>query len=193
MPVCTIALWCSTKQVSQGSLEFLEQWWQLDSQRLFIVVATIWLDRTSQWPLLFTSAIGMTVSLFTLAVGFVFLYVPKSSSNDLPVTTGVQQNPGFVASLATLVICAYVAFLHRIWAHQLGSDIRDFFTATVNASSGIVMNRLLRGTVALTFLSLADAIMIAGVFFLLINYGIVHSLHSLLLPGDKREDSRRNC
>ncbi|CAN5968928.1 unnamed protein product [Sphagnum jensenii] len=34
--------------VSQGSLEFLEQWWQLDSQRLFIVVATIWLDRTSQ-------------------------------------------------------------------------------------------------------------------------------------------------
>jgi hypothetical protein len=89
----------------------------------------------------------MRVSLFILAVGFVFLHVPKSSSN-LPVTTGVQQNPGFVASLATLAICAYVAFLHRIWAHQLGSDIRDFFTATVNASSGIVMNRLVRGTVA---------------------------------------------
>jgi hypothetical protein len=134
----------------------------------------------------------MTVSLFTLAVGFVFLHVPKSSSNNLPVTTGVQQNPGFVASLAALAICASVAFLHRIWVHQLGSDIRDFFTATVNASSGIVMNRLVRCTVALTFLSLADAIMIAGVFFL-VNCGIVHSLHSLLLPGDKRENSRRNC
>jgi hypothetical protein len=71
----------------------------------------------------------------------------------------------------------------------LGSDIRDFFTATVNASSGIVMNRLLRGTVALTFLSLASAITIAGVIFLLINYGILHSFHSLLLPGDKREET----
>jgi hypothetical protein len=34
--------------VSQGSLELLEQWWQLDSQRLFILVATIWLDHISR-------------------------------------------------------------------------------------------------------------------------------------------------
>ncbi|CAK9874221.1 unnamed protein product [Sphagnum jensenii] len=139
------------------------------SKTLFILVATIWLDRIGRRPLLFTSAIGMTVSLFTLAIGFVFLHVPKPSSDDLPVTAGVQQNPGFVAILAVLAICAYVAFFSIGFGPINWVLTSEIFPLQLRAQAmglGIVMNRLASGTVALTFLSLADAITIAGVFFL---------------------------
>lgn len=136
------------------------------TKTLFILVATVWLDRLGRRPLLLTSAIGMTLSLFALAIGFLFLNV--TPTNDIPVASD-SSGPGFVAILAILAICSYVAFFSVGFGPIVWVLTSEIFPLRLRAQAmglGIVVNRLASGTVALTFLSMARAMSIAGPFFL---------------------------
>lgn len=136
------------------------------SKTLFILVATVYLDRLGRRPLLLTSAIGMTFSLLALAVGFLFLNItPTKGIPDPAASSG----PGFVAVLAILAICSYVAFFSVGFGPIVWVLTSEIFPLRLRAQAmglAIVVNRLASGTVALTFLSMARAISIAGTFFL---------------------------
>lgn len=136
------------------------------SKTLFILVATVWLDRLGRRPLLLTSAAGMTLSLFVLAIGFLFLNI--TPTKDIPVPSE-SSGPGFVAILAILAICSYVAFFSVGFGPIVWVLTSEIFPLRLRAQAmglGIVVNRLASGTVALTFLSMAKAMTIAGTFFL---------------------------
>lgn len=136
------------------------------SKTLFILVATVWLDSIGRRPLLLTSAIGMTFSLLTLAVGFLFLHVTPTEDIPVPNTTSGH---GFVPVLAILAICSYVAFFSIGFGPILWVLTSEIFPLRLRAQSmglGIVVNRLASGTVALTFLSMAKAMTVSGTFFL---------------------------
>ena len=136
------------------------------SKTLFILVATVWLDRLGRRPLLLTSALGMTCSLFMLAIGFLFLNI--TPTNHIP-DPAASSGPGFVAILAILAICLYVAFFSVGFGPIVWVLTSEIFPLRLRAQAmglGIVVNRLASGTVALTFLSVARAISIAGTFFL---------------------------
>ena len=139
------------------------------SKTVFILVATIWLDRLGRRPLLLTSAVGNTVSLLTLAVGFLFLHVkPTDDIPEIPVDAA-PHGGGFVAILAILAICSYVAFFSIGFGPVNWVLTSEIFPLRLRAQAmglGIVVNRLVSGTVALTFLSMAEAMTIAGTFFL---------------------------
>lgn len=133
---------------------------------LFILVATVWLDRLGRRPLLLTSAIGMTLSLFVLAIGFLFLNI--TPTDDIPVPTD-SSGPGFVAILVILAICCYVSFFSIGFGPIVWVLTSEIFPLRLRAQAmglGIVVNRLASGTVALTFLSMAKAMTIAGTFFM---------------------------
>jgi MFS family permease len=136
------------------------------SKTLFILVATVYLDRLGRRPLLLTSAIGMTFSLLALAVGFLFLNItPTKGIPDPAASSG----PGFVAVLAILAICSYVAFFSVGFGPIVWVLTSEIFPLRLRAQAmglAIVVNRLASGTVALTFLSMARAMSIAGTFFL---------------------------
>lgn len=137
------------------------------TKTLFILVATIWLDRLGRRPLLLTSSIGMTVSLSVLAIGFLFLNI--TPTDDIPAAPSDTCGPTFVAVLAILSICSYVAFFSVGFGPIVWVLTSEIFPLRLRAQAmglGIVVNRLASATVALTFLSMARAMTIAGTFFL---------------------------
>eukprot|EP00253_Pinus_taeda_P011130 PITA_11130 len=122
----------------------------------FILVATFLLDRVGRRPLLLTSALGMTVSLMALAMGFDFI---ENTS---------ESNKGAVI-LTILAVCCNVAFFSIglgpvCWV--LGSEIFPLRLRAQAASLGVIVNRIVSGIVAMTFLSVSRAITVSGTFFL---------------------------
>ena len=122
------------------------------TKTVFILVAIILVDKLGRKPLLYISTIGMTVCLFSLAFTFTFL------------GTG---NVGI--ALAVLSVCGNVAFFSVgigpvCWV--LTSEIFPLRLRAQAAALGAVGNRVCSGLVAMSFLSVADAITVGGTFFI---------------------------
>eukprot|EP01018_Ginkgo_biloba_P001612 Gb_04388 [translate_table: standard] len=129
----------------------------------FILVAVFMIDRVGRRPLLLISALGMTVSLVALALGFSFIENASGSH-------------GGAVFLAILAVCCNVAFFSIglgpvCWV--LGTEIFPLRLRAQAASLGVVVNRVVSGVVAMTFLSVSSAITVAGTFSLFAGLSVL--------------------
>ncbi|CAI0549797.1 unnamed protein product [Linum tenue] len=120
------------------------------SKTLFIMVAILLIDKVGRKPLLYVSTIGMTVCLFSL--GF---------------TLTVMGQGAVGIGLAIFFVCANVGFFSVgigpvCWV--VTSEIFPLRLRAQAAALGAVGNRVCSGVVAMSFLSVSNAITVGGTF-----------------------------
>ncbi|KAG9456551.1 hypothetical protein H6P81_001059 [Aristolochia fimbriata] len=133
------------------------------TKTIFILVAIFLIDRAGRKPLLYVSTIGMTVCLFGLAITLALLSHGLSSKE-------------FGIGLAILMVCGNVAFFSVgigpvCWV--LTSEIFPMRLRAQAAALGAVGNRVSSGLIAMSFLSVSEAISVAGTFCL---FGFISAL-----------------
>ncbi|XP_068648357.1 probable polyol transporter 4 [Aristolochia californica] len=133
------------------------------TKTIFILVAIFLIDRIGRKPLLYVSTTGMTCCLFGLAVTLSLLMHGLGSKD-------------FGIGLAILMVCGNVAFFSVgigpvCWV--LTSEIFPMRLRAQAAALGAVVNRVSSGLIAMSFLSLSEAISVAGTFCL---FGIISAL-----------------
>lgn len=129
------------------------------TKTIFILVAIILIDKLGRKPLLLISTIGMTVCLFCMGA-----------------TLALFGKGSFVIALAILFVCGNVAFFSVglgpvCWV--LTSEIFPLRVRAQASALGAVANRVCSGVVAMSFLSVSEAIGFAGTFFL---FGAISAL-----------------
>ncbi|KAL3632312.1 putative polyol transporter 4 [Castilleja foliolosa] len=122
------------------------------SKTVFILIAILLIDKAGRKPLLYVSTIGMTFCL--LSLGFTLTFLGDGT---------------FGITMAILSICGNVAFFSVgigpiCWV--LTSEIFPLRVRAQASALGAVGNRVCSGFVAMSFLSVADAITVGGTFFL---------------------------
>lgn len=115
-----------------------------------ILVALVLIDRVGRKPLLYTSTVGMTFCLFSIA-----LSLPFMGKGALGI------------ALAIIFICGDVAFFSVgigpiCWV--LTSEIYPLRLRAQAVAVGFAANRICSGLVSLSFLSLSSAISVPGTF-----------------------------
>ncbi|GJN32901.1 hypothetical protein PR202_gb21443 [Eleusine coracana subsp. coracana] len=129
------------------------------TKTLFILVATLLLDRVGRRPLLLGSAAGVAASLVGLGTGLTV--VGRSHPEDGPVTWAV--------GLCVASTIAVVSFFSVGLGPVPGVYAAEIFPLRVRAlgfAVCVACNRVVSGAVSMTFLSLSSAITIGGSFFL---------------------------
>lgn len=121
------------------------------TKTMFILVAIFLIDRVGRKPLLYVSTIGMTTCLFGLGL-----------------TLSLLGNGPLGIKLAILSVCGNVAFFSVgigpiCWV--LSSEIFPLRLRAQASALGAVGSRVSSGTIAMSFLSVARAITVAGTFF----------------------------
>ncbi|CAL4938072.1 unnamed protein product [Urochloa decumbens] len=124
---------------------------------LFILVATFFLDRVGRRPLLLTSAGGMVVSLVTLASALHAIdRVPEGHATPL---AGVS-----IAAVLAFVASFSIGMGPIAWVYS--SEIFPLRLRAQGCAMGTAMNRIMSGTITMSFISLYKAITLAGSFYL---------------------------
>lgn len=137
----------------------------------FIFIASAVLDRVGRKPMLIGSAIGVTTFLFTVGTTFIILGL-NSTEGDTLVSVNLKhahRSSGVAAGITIFAICAYVAVFSLGFGPIAWVFVSEIFPLRLRAQAVglcVVVNRLVSGTVALTFLSVSKAITPAGTFFL---------------------------
>ncbi|KAI8011513.1 putative polyol transporter 4 [Camellia lanceoleosa] len=125
----------------------------------FILVAILLIDKLGRKPLLYISTIGMTICLFCLGLTLLlFKHTP------------------FGIGMAILLVCGNVAFFSVgigpvCWV--LTSEIFPLRLRAQASALGSVGNRVCSGLIAMSFLSMARAITVAGTFFIFSAFSAV--------------------
>ena len=123
----------------------------------FIPIATLLLDRVGRRPLLLASGGGMAIFLFTLATSLLMLdRRPESEAKALGAVSIVAML-SFVASFASGLGPVAWVYCSEIYPLRLRAQA---------AAIGTGLNRLMGGATTMSFLSLSEAITIAGSFYL---------------------------
>lgn len=127
------------------------------TKTLFILVATFFLDRVGRRPLLLTSAGGMVVSLVTLASALRAIdRLPEGQATSL---AGVS-----IAAVLTFVASFSIGMGPIAWVYS--SEIFPLRLRAQGCALGTAMNRVMSGTITMSFISLYKAITFAGSFYL---------------------------
>ncbi|KAK6946215.1 Major facilitator, sugar transporter-like [Dillenia turbinata] len=123
---------------------------------VFILVATFLLDRIGRRPLLLTSVGGMIASLVTL--GFALTVIEHSDTKLMwAIGLCICTVLGFVATFSIGMGPMPSVYCSEIFPLKLRAQ---------GTSLGVMTNRVISGTVSMSFLSLYKAITIGGAFFL---------------------------
>ncbi|GFS31273.1 polyol/monosaccharide transporter 5 [Actinidia rufa] len=122
---------------------------------VFILVATFLLDRVGRRPLLLTSVGGMIVSLASLGIALTII-----DHSDTKLIWAI--------ALAIASVLAYVATFSIgmgpiTWVYS--AEIFPLRLRAQGTSIGVAVNRVMSGTISMTFLSFSKAITIGGAFF----------------------------
>ncbi|KAJ0973646.1 hypothetical protein J5N97_015611 [Dioscorea zingiberensis] len=129
----------------------------------FILVATFLIDKVGRRPLLLTSVGGMIVSLSGLGFG---LTVVEHSEEKLVWALALS-----IACLISFVAFFSVGLGPITWVYS--SEIFPLRLRAQGASLGVAVNRLMNGTISMTFISLYKAITIGGSFFLFAGLAVL--------------------
>jgi MFS family permease len=133
------------------------------SKTIFILVATFLLDRVGRRPLLLSSVGGMIVSLATLATCLTI--IDHSEKKVIwAIALAITSVLSFVASFS-------IGLGPIAWVYS--SEIFPLRLRAQGTSMGTAMNRLMSGTISMTFHSRSEAITIGGAFFLFMGVAIV--------------------
>lgn len=122
------------------------------AKTIFILVAIVLIDKVGRRPLLLTSTIGMTVCLFSMGA-----------------TLALFGKGSITIALGILFVCGNVAFFSVglgpvCWV--LTSEIFPLRVRSQASALGAVANRVCSGIVAMSYLSISEAITFPGTFFL---------------------------
>ncbi|KAF5954801.1 hypothetical protein HYC85_007657 [Camellia sinensis] len=133
------------------------------TKTIFILVATFLLDRVGRRPLLLSSVGGMILSLAGLAV-------------SLTIIDHSEKKVSWAVALAITTVLSFVGTFSIgmgpiAWVYS--SEIFPLRLRAQGTSIGTAMNRLISGTISMTFISLYKAISIGGAFFLFMGVAIV--------------------
>lgn len=136
----------------------------------FVFVATFLLDRVGRKKLLYVSAYGIIACLIAVATAFIKLGLNTAEGDSM---LSVSDKPTAHASnlgiaITIVAICAYVAFFEIGFGpitYVMTSEIFPLRQRSRAIGISVFVNRVISGTVALTFLSLSKAITPAGSFF----------------------------
>ncbi|GAB4853302.1 Polyol transporter 5 [Ancistrocladus abbreviatus] len=126
------------------------------SKTIFILVATIFLDRVGRRPLLLTSVGGMILSLVTLATSLTII-----DHSTLKIMWAI----GLSIMMLLTFVASFSIGLGPI-ASVYSSETFPLRLRAQGTSIGTGVNRLISGTISMTFLSLSKAITTSGAFFL---------------------------
>ncbi|KAL8540268.1 hypothetical protein ACS0TY_001746 [Phlomoides rotata] len=126
------------------------------TKTMFILVATFMLDKIGRRPLLLTSVAGMILSLVGLGIG-------------LTVIEHADHKLTWAVALCIASVLSYVSFFSIgmgpiTWVYS--SEIFPLRLRAQGCSIAVAANRVTSGVLAMTFISLYDAISIGGAFFL---------------------------
>ncbi|PSS26057.1 Polyol transporter like [Actinidia chinensis var. chinensis] len=133
------------------------------SKTIFILVATFLLDRVGRRPLLLSSVGGMILSLASLGISLTII-----DRSDHKVTWAVALA---IASTLSFVASFSIGLGPIAWVYS--SEIFPLRLRAQGTSMGTAMNRLMSGTISMTFISLYEAITIGGAFFLFMGVAVV--------------------
>ncbi|XP_041991259.1 polyol transporter 5-like [Salvia splendens] len=138
---------------------------------LFILVATFLLDKIGRRPLLLSSMAGMILSLLSLAIG-------------LTIIENSERRLIWAIALCLASVLAYVALFSIgmgpiTWVYS--SEIFPLRLRAQGCSIGVAANRVTSGALAMSFLSLSEAITIGGAFFLYTGLAVIALLFFYLL------------
>ncbi|XP_050369736.1 probable polyol transporter 4 [Argentina anserina] len=122
------------------------------TKTLFILVAIFLIDKVGRKPLLYVSTIGMTICLLGLSLALAFL-----------------GNGKLGIGLSILAVCGNVAFFSVgigpvCWV--LSSEIFPLRLRAQASALGAVGSRVSSGVITMSFLSVSQAITVAGTFFI---------------------------
>eukprot|EP00249_Psilotum_nudum_P009895 c22221_g1_i1 orf=241-1905(-) len=143
---------------------------------IFIFFATIYLDKVGRRPLLMISSAGISACLVSVAIAFITLHI-NNTHGDTLISVNVHQSTKTSTAGAVITIfaiCSFVAFFSIGFGPVAWVYISEIFPLRVRAQAvglGVIVNRLVSGTVSLTFLSLSKAITPAVVFFIFASIG----------------------
>ena len=129
------------------------------TKTLFILVATVTLDRFGRRPLLLTSTGGMLVCLVGLGVGLTAVGHHPEGGATVPWAIGVC-----IASILGVVAFFSIGLGPITWVYS--SEIFPLQVRALGCAMGVASNRVTSGVVSMTFISLTNAITIGGAFFL---------------------------
>ncbi|CAL5333626.1 unnamed protein product [Camellia sinensis] len=138
------------------------------TKTILILVATFLLDRVGRRPLLLSSVGGMILSLTSLVA--------------LAITTVLSFVGTFSIGMGAIAwVYSSDIFPLRLRKMMQGGD-------PCSTSMGTAMNRLMSGTISMTFISLYKAISIGGAFFLFMGVAIASWVffYTLLLETQSR-------
>lgn len=127
------------------------------TKTIFILVAIFLIDKVGRKPLLYVSTIGMTVCLFALGIA---LTLRKHAVGLISPNLGID--------MAIFAVCGTVAFFSIgmgpiCWV--LSSEIFPIRLRAQASALGQVGGRVGSGLVSMSFLSMARAISVGGMFF----------------------------
>ncbi|KAG0489070.1 hypothetical protein HPP92_007743 [Vanilla planifolia] len=130
---------------------------------LFILVATCLLDRIGRRPLLLVSISGMVASLCFVGVG-------------LSAVSHSQEKTSWAVGLCVTGVFSFISFFSIglgpvTWVYT--SEIYPLRLRAQAASLGVAVNRLTNASMATSFISLYQAVTIAGAFFLFAGNALV--------------------
>lgn len=120
-----------------------------------VLIAMALADRVGRRPLLLASTGGMTASLLVLGS----LFVAFAGAKDDAAVAAVS-----VAAVVAFVVAFSVGLGPLAWVYS--SEILPLRLRGQGAGLGTAMNRIMSGVVTMTFISLYQAITMAGAFYL---------------------------
>ncbi|KAJ1265517.1 hypothetical protein BS78_08G082000 [Paspalum vaginatum] len=120
-----------------------------------ILIAMALTDRVGRRPLLLVSTGGMTLALLVLGS----IFVAFAGAEDNAAVAAVS-----FAAIVAFVVTFSVGFGPLAWVYS--SEVLPLRLRAPGAGLGTAMNRIMSGVVTMTFLSLYQAITMAGVFYL---------------------------
>ncbi|KAE8662279.1 Polyol transporter 5 [Hibiscus syriacus] len=130
---------------------------------VFVLVATVLLDRIGRRVLLLSSVGGMVGSLLTLAF-------------SLTIINRSEEKLTWAIVLCMIMVLAFVSFFAIGMGPITGVYVSEIFPLRLRAqgvSLGVAVNRVISGVISMTFISLYNAITIGGAFFLFAGFAAV--------------------
>ncbi|KAJ4755594.1 Sugar transporter [Rhynchospora pubera] len=155
------------------------------TKTMFILIATVFLDRVGRRPLLMASIGGMIVCLASLGLGLTVIGRHGDEKIDWAV------------ALCIASVLFYVAFFSIglgpiTWVYT--SEIFPLRLRAQGAAIGVAVNRVTSGVITMTFLSLEKAITIGGSFFLYGGVAVAASVfYYFCLPETRGKTLEETC